>query len=298
LIDTASVAGGEMVFSDADGDGFSETVTITVATTLTDYCEVKVYVPGHNGEQEWEIRDPRTKTITGGNFVATYWAWQLIDPDYWEAIPTEAVPSVVVDLDAAVYLASVEVYREYNDPTAVSAQFIWEPSVGGAICVFCEGTGCEACALTTQDGCLQIRDAEAGFVVPAPATYDETDAEWDSNPFSVCRDPDIVRIWYYCGDLSIKNLAGRTCEPLSDRWARIIAGMAAARLDKPVCACGNAEAMVERYQKDMGWTSREGSYNVRWELLDNPFGTRVGEVEAWKYVSQLLPKSHAGAGAV
>src|SRR5512139_3085186 len=60
LIATATTAGGTMAFSDADGDGYSETVTVTAATTLTDACDLHVYFAGELGAPEWEIRPTRT----------------------------------------------------------------------------------------------------------------------------------------------------------------------------------------------------------------------------------------------
>lgn len=86
---TTGVAPG-LVYSDSDADGVIDTATITIATTLTDVRQVKVFFAGHAGLPEWEIRTPRSKTITGGNFVATFWPWQLIDPDLWDALTTTA----------------------------------------------------------------------------------------------------------------------------------------------------------------------------------------------------------------
>lgn len=288
------------VFSDADGDGFDETVTVTCATTLTNECEIKVYRDGFGGQPEWEIRPARTKLIAGGNFIATFYAWQFIDPQYWEAFPTAANPTPAVDLDAAVYVAQVDVYREYNDPTAASAVFYWEPNPAsiGATCDLCGGTGCTACALTTQYGCSHIRDAELGLIVPAPGTYDDDEGAWTSDSWAVCRDPDIVKLYYYCGNLSDLNLAGRRCDGLSDDWARIIAWMATARLPRPICTCGSPGGLVEWLQTDLSQVTRENSYTVLWDELSNPFGTRRGEMEAWRYCRDIVRDKQAGAGAV
>jgi len=287
-----------LVLTDDDGDGFSETATVTCATTLTDECEVKVYFEDHNAEPEWEIRPSRTKQIVGGVFTATFWSWQLIDPDLWEAFPTATTSPPTVDLDAAVYVAGVDVYREYNDPTAVSAVFYWEPDPGSIVggCECCGGTGCTHCQLTTQDGCSHIRDAELGILAPAPGTYAE--GAWGSDEWAVCRDPDQVKLYYYCGDLSWLNLGGRRCDGLSDQWARIIARMAVSRLHRPICACGSAGALIEYLQTDLAVGTREQTYSVNFNDLDNPFGTRRGELEAWHYVTRLVRNSQAGTGAV
>ena len=298
LLDTDAVP----VFSDEDGDTFDETVTITLATTLTDECEIKVYFDGHNGEPEWEIRPARTKEITGGVFIATFWAWQFIDPAYWEALPTHANDGTpAVNLDGAVYVAQVDIYREYNDPTATSAIFYWEPEPGalaGSICDCCGGTGCVRCTLTEQEGCAHIRNAELGILVPATGTYSADNAQWESAAWSVCRDPDEVKIYYYCGNLSELNRAGRRCDGLSDSWARIITYLAAARLKRPLCDCGAASALVDWLQTDLSKATREVSYTVLWDELANPFGTRIGEMEAYRHCRNLVPGRQAGAGAV
>jgi hypothetical protein len=45
-------------------------------------------------------------------------------------------------------------------------------------------------------------------------------------------------------------------------------------------------------------TTRESSYTVLWDELANPFGTRRGEMEAWRYVRDLVREKQAWAGAV
>ena len=305
---TTGVAPG-LVYSDADGDGVVDTATVTVATTLTDACEVKVYFAGHAGEMEWEIRPARTKAIAGGNFVATFWAWQLIDPDLWEALPGPTEPESI-DWDenhvggappATIYdnlVTSVDVYREFNDTTEVSATFYWEPQTAAtnwleSLCS-CGGAGtCAACALTTQNGCLHIRDANAGMLVPWPASYDAADGAWESATWPVCRDPDFVKLWYYTGDISQQRLASRTCEPLSTWWAQTITWLSVARLEKPLCSCDNVADLVASLRADVAFTGAETSYNATEAQLSCPWGTRRGALLAWERVSKLLPERRA-----
>lgn len=289
-------ATSELEYSTADGDAFDETVTVTQTTTLTDECEVKIYFTGHDGDPEWEIRPARTKVIEAGLLTATFWSWQFIDPDLWEEIPT--ADFAAIDLDAAVYVNTVDVYREYNDPTATSAVFYWEGQPdASSICAVCLGTGCAACQLTTQNGCAHIRDAERGLLVPVPATYDETDAQWESASWSVCRDPDQVKLYYYCGDLSWLNLAGRRCDALSNQMAQTIAMLATARLERPFCRCGNSAALAAHWREDLAFVG-EKSYNVPYETLSNPFGTKRGEIQAWQRLSKLVPGRQRGATAI
>mgnify|MGYP001080182965 CR=1 FL=1 len=289
-------------FSDEDGDGFDETVTIScTGITTTNACEIKVYFADHNGDPEWEIRPARTRTLVGGTFTATFWAWQLVDPALWEAFPTYDNPDPAIDMDqVASYVTEVDIYREYNDTTATSAVFYWEPDPAtlGAFCSYCDGTGCVHCTLTTQDGCAYIRDANLGYLVPQPGTYSDDNAQWESDAWTVCRDPDQVKLYYYCGNISDLALANRRCDGLSDEWARIIAWMATARLPRPLCVDGSPGGLVDWLQEDVSMITREKSYTVLWDDLSNPFGVRRGELEAWRFCKNIVRDKQAGAGAV
>lgn len=296
LVGTATVAGGGIVYSDDDSDGFNETATITVPTTLTNECEIKVYFADQDGALEWEIRPARSKEITGGNFVAKFWSWQFIDPDKASVFPTtDDFRAIDIGTDAN-FVVSVDVYREYNDTSLPSAVFYWEPNppwTQSSVCGICGVSGCTACSLTTQDGCFHIRNPELGEVVPVPATYDDDTGTWSTSCFTVCRDPDIVKLYYQAGDFSNENLSGRTCEALSNYWAQTIAWLATARLERPMCAGTNIIALQRKWQADMALTG-ETAYQIQPEDLRNPFGTRYGEVMAWRRLNHLARKRMTG----
>jgi hypothetical protein len=284
-----------VVLSDADGDGYDETATVTTATTLTDECEVKVYFEDKGAAQEWEIRPARTRTIAGGNFIATFWTWQLIDPDLWDALPTVEGQSAINWTVAANIVDNVDVYREYNDTTTQSALFYWEPRTqpldwAANLNCGCGSSSCAACALTTQSGCLHVRNPVTGIVVPQPATYDDDDAAWGADCWTECRDPDIVQLWYYAGQYDDRWRRSEACEPLSRWWQQTIAWMATARLERPFCSCKNLTALAERLRADVAALSEQQSFAVSTEELANPFGTRVGEILAWRRVSKLVKK--------
>lgn len=289
LLGTATVAGGDLVFSDEDGDGYNETVTITFPTALTDRNEIKVYYPNENGEQEWEIRPARSKRITGGNVIITFWAWQLIDPAIQEVFPTTN-DGESPDIMDTIYLASVDLYREFTDFTQASAVFYWEPSTPGLTpfdCPSCGGAGCAICSLRTQDGCFHIRDVMAGIGVPAPGSYNSETGQWDTATWSECRAPDLVKLYYYAGDQDRRYLNNKSTDPLSHYWAETITWIAVARLRNPFASCGPPENWVSELQFD---TARSGENEPDFTLepgdAGNPLGTRVGEVRAWRRVRQ------------
>jgi hypothetical protein len=279
-----------VAYTDQDGDGFKETATVSIGTTLTNECEIKVYFVGHNGEPEWEIRPARYLTATGVTFTAVFYTWQLIDPDLWEAFPTSVIMQAIDCNVVTNLVTNVEVYKECNDSEEVSAEFYWNADLQSSSisCSVCGGTGCPSCRFITQDGCLNIAEPNIGLVSAHPATYNTSTGEWQPAVWAVCRTPDFVKIWYYCGALSEKWLSGQRCEMLSDSFAHAIAWLATARLARPLCACSNVAAQVEYLQEDLAETHQGGSSHfLSMDLVGNPFGTRRGEVKAWQRIRHL-----------
>jgi len=308
LTDTLTLA-----YSDQDGDGFAETATVTVNTVLTNACEIKVYFQGHRGDPAMEIRPAKWKQIVGNTFTAEFWIWQFIDLGLWERFPTAAAPIAGIDflqditcamgacvlganpnviLDTVSWGAdpTIEVYREYCDMTATSCEFYWEPvpALSGI-----------ACELTVQDGCIHVRDVHEGIVVPQPSEYDEDEECWVQQAYSVCRPPDLVKLWYLAGDqsepyLSIPNASTPYpghCDPLSHFWAQTIAYLATSRLDRPFCSCGALTDLFIDLRVDIAKSEPDGAtYFITEGKARNPFGTRKGEIMAWERCRAFVRK--------
>lgn len=292
VVGQASTGAGTLVWSDPDGDTLNELATITLPTTLTSLSrqQVKVYFDGHH-EPEWEVRPVRSVEITGGVLTIEIDFWQLIDPEQQAPFPTTAGNAALDIADPTIYVDTVDVYREYADYSEHSAEFFWEPRQGGSAfsCPSCGGNGCAACQETVQCGCLHVRDVMTGIAVPTPAAWDGS--AWAASSFSLCYAPDQVLAWYYAGEMSEGFLAGDDLDPLALWFAEAIAWMAVARLERNFCNCGNLVAMQTQLRADM---SRTDSGGPSWFLTErdseNPFGTRVGEVKAWRRLSKLAPR--------
>lgn len=292
LVGTATVAGGTLVYSDPDGDGFSELATITLPTTLTDECELNSYFAGEEGAPEWEIRPAKTKAIASGNVTLTYDSWLFTNPDLWEAFTTIGGPTAI-DLSTANFVTSAEVRREFTDFGQISATFFWEPlpktTLGLFVfCSSCGGSGCAACSLLSQDGCIHTRDVRTGTVVPQPANFNSTDDQWDQVRWAECREPDQVKISYYAGEVDNRFKRGDRCDRLSDIFAHTIAWLATARLEKPFCGCGNSVSFANSLHEDLALSRPDVSFQVSEDILDNPLGTRKGEVMAWRRIHNLV----------
>ena len=291
------------VFSDVQTPvGYNETVTVTAAHGgNTDIREWKVFIADKGGMPEWEIRDPRSVWISGANVMLKFWAWQFINPVDWDVFPLTATGAPVLVLETLTYLADCDVYRVFNDNTAQSAEFFWEPedwSISPAICSSCGGSGCATCSLTTQDGCAHIRDVDRGIVVPMPATYSDDNEQWERARWADCRAPDQVKIWYQAGELAQRYLDaenvtadydnGAVVDPLTDYWAETIAWLATARMERTLCACKNVIALANDLRRDVSRTDPDGpSFFVDPAELGNPLGTRLGEIKAWRRIKNI-----------
>lgn len=276
-------AGAAIIYTDVDGDGYDETATVIVATTFTDIDEIKIFYPGESGSEAWEIR-PTKVSISGGNATIIFRRELVVIPeklDLFDIAGAEALGTTDAD-----FLDEVDVYRRYNDPQ-LQATFLWEP--WGSGCGACSGEGCSHCAYSTQNGCLMLRsNPRSSLVVYQPATWNEDDLTFDSVSWAVSRQPDIARLYYYSG---FRDKSSTYPSRMAKEWEPIVAHMAAAMLDRPPCDC--SADVWRRYRQDLSLDSGDEDglpiFRTPSGLLDNPFGPRRGEVDAWKKVrSQII----------
>jgi hypothetical protein len=134
-----------------------------------------------------------------------------------------------------------------------------------------------------------VRDVDRGIGVPTPADY--SSGAWNTVSFTRCEEPDIVKLWYLAGDMDDNYVNGVTTDPLKRRYAESIAYMATARLERNFCSCGALTALANDLRTDLTRSDRQGpSFFNTPRDLDNPFGTRKGEVMAWRRFSKLIKK--------
>lgn len=262
-----------IVWSDADSDGYSETGTITVATTV-DACEIRLFYPGHDAEPEYEIR-PINVSISGANATITFRREQAVSETLLFAFPDNDGQYPTADgLDDADFLAVADVYRVYNDPQS-QATIMWEQPAPG-------GCGCTACSFGTQTACLHTRgDRELSHVAWAAAEWDADTSQFIYRNLAVCRAPDILRTSYLSGYQDSRVDCPR--KTLSQDWARIVAYYAASMLERPLCDC-SAE-VFEYWRADIavvGGAGTDVAYAGGQGQLNNPFGTRRGAIFAWQ----------------
>jgi hypothetical protein len=275
---TAAIdAAAAIVWSDPDGDGYDEIATVTAATTVTDVDEIRVYVPGHDQEDEWEIRPLRTVTIAGGVVTITIDRHLLVDPNLWEAIAAEAVNGD----DDANFLDEVEIYRVYNDPSDMG-ELQWEQIPGTCSCT---SSTCPRCQWETQTCCLQVRDPQLGFIVYRPATWDADDEEYQAACLAKSWSPSRVSMNYRAGYQNTRS--SRPSAVMHPDLARAITYYSVTLLDRPICSCTNVETFINRWREDKSLLGEVGRYQISARELDCPWGQREGALWAWRTVQKF-----------
>lgn len=193
------------------------------------------------------------------------------------------------------WIDNVHVVAEYPDYSQPHATLYWTSDYN---CSSCNGSGCSRCAHTEQSACLLVKDPELGLVVPSPATWSATDEVWYASEYTVHRAPDRVQVSYYAGAVSEAWRQGLSHDPMDEQMARAVAYLATARMERPMCGCGNTVALADHMRKDLSIASPDGGFIVVGDdVLRNPFGTKYGEVMAWRIISKLTTR-HFGVAVV
>lgn len=258
-----------VILSDPDGDGFNELATITVTTSVTDKRELKVYHQGREGDPRWEIRPMDSIVISGGTATIKAGSWLFADPNEQARFPGVNGWQPLDFSDAATIVDSVDVYREFNDTSVVTAQFAWEQN------------DCGSDTVVTQDGYASTRAALDGIAYMVPGTSGSPIA------YSIARKPDRVSVSYYSGHRSDDYLSSYSTEPLDDNIAQAIAYMATARLEREICECNNG--FIKSMQEDLVFASGQQNFVAISEVIATaPFGSRRGEWLAWLAIKNMV----------
>jgi len=266
-VDEVSLA-ETITYSDEDLDGFSELATITVSgvdTTGWLPKEIALYATEDTTPTE-RIRGVHV-AFSGTDIVITGNSTLFIDPVQWESVRDG---NGVDGDDVTVYLASVNVYREYCSDQG--------ESYAPLILLYQNRSATPLVAFSTGYGLLQPYNKERSIVSLIKATWDTDTSAWVSNDCaaSCYGPPDLVQMYYQAG---IDTDAQGRMQPL---LARAVAALATALITKPVVCHGPPENLQHFWQS----TPAEGS--VSYSLMSCPWGTRNGALEAYSTLRELF----------
>lgn len=286
-----AVGTANVVATDEDNDNLDDTFTLTIATTETDPDKLAVYftaadrLDNQPAGDRWRIQ-PVQVQISGGVATIIGRYWLLVKPILYEGVSKRALDPT----DASNFVTQLEVKIRTTNPAGTTtddsqAVLIWETSPwpywwgGGGCCGGSTDSSRDPAAIAQGVARASIRDAKNGIVTIGAASYNSTDGIWHAIDWSVCRPPDRVKIRY---------LAGLPLEDgqMQNFWQSVVAMMAAAQMNRPICACDTANRKLYDAQFDLARAAgaNDEQYSIAPEDLANPFGTRRGQIRAYQLV--------------
>lgn len=269
---------------------YNNRATVTVAVPQgTAPCSVCVYYPGHAGAEAWRIR-PVVVDVTGLVATITFRRQQAVAEALLESMDVAADSNqrlAIGSVDAS-FLTAVDVYTVVNDPST-QASLLWAPP--GVDC-----SSDDLSAFSTQTAALMLASDPALSVLSyIPAEWDAATSKYTGVYPASWNEPDQIRLYYLAG-LEAQGVACSRWE-MDPAWAYTVAVLASALLSKPPCGCQTE--VFGRWQTDLafvGGAEQISKYDVSRADLDCPFGTRLGQVYAYRRCMQ--DGAAAGAGAV
>lgn len=284
-------AAAAVVYTDQDGDGYAELATVQVNTTVVSPDEICLYYPVTGPvdgphSPSWEIRPIRVSVNTTlQTATITFDRHQAVQATLIEALDAGGVDGMV----DANFLATVDVYRHWNDPSKM-AIVEWSPAVyNSASCVGCGGAGCIGCQIGAQTACITQINNHNGIVGIHSADWDAVNLQWTQTFPAWWRRPDRVRLWYRAG-FQNKGLT-RPTHDLAPELERVVALLGLSLLDRDWMACEPTRNLQAYWRTDLALRdfspSRSQSFNVSRDLLDNPLGTTRAAMYAWQALKHL-----------
>lgn len=299
LIGSATVAGGELVYSAEFNATLEDTFTITIATTVTDPTQIAVYFSTADRFDDTEVGErwriePITVSISGGTATIIGRKWLCGKPILYQNPVQNA--AALNPQTSGNFVTGLDVYRRTtngngNSVTTAQATLVYETTD----CGVCWGVGCCCYGGTTSSdpgtvgeviARAGIRDSLLGLVTPGAAIYNSDTGLWSSAwcCSGVFCEPDRVKLRYLAGyPLEGRSMARRFRDP--------VAWLASAELKRRICACRDQNEKLWQLQQDLTLESTQTErYSIPIEQLNNPFGTRRGHVQAWKAVSDVIQR--------
>jgi len=269
---TVISAGAAVVYTDSDGDGVTDTATITVATSVTDSAEIQIFFRTADGapaaaDELWEI-EPTVISISGGVATITAHRSLFVRPDTIWAVPYTYdagnldTPHYADIGNAGDFVTAVDVYRVYNDTTN-AVQLVSDDYIDNCDCTAVTSTNSAAGARITNKrlGVFQVRASSCGCN----------------------RSYEAVKINYRAGLALVRNAIDPTLAEAIIRYANTHFG-------QPPCAL--YERVKEKWTYDRDPEDRE---LLTPDVIHNPFGIQRGAIFAWRTINN--PRFRIGMGS-
>lgn len=268
-----------LTYSDEDGDNLYETATTAVGVVTSGTTEDEIvarFLPVDCGTVTPPEIVPRSVSVSGTNVTVVFDTWDLVRPVRYQGAASGTLdPGNGIAPAATVCAPSVEVLRRRADPTGTTidtamAVLTWETTPWPWWAWCCNGTSTDPAATAQAIARAVIRDPHNGIVAFGEAAY--TNGVWAAVcDWRHCQPPDRVTIRYQAGGVVDE---------------RVFANLAAAELNRGVCACDGANHAIYDAQKDLSQTGATDDLYQAPDDFSNPIGSRRGQIAAWRHLSQ------------
>lgn len=289
-----------VTLSDTNSDGVLDTFSLAFATAETDPTKLAIYFSAGDRlnadpvSEKYRIK-PVYITIAAGIATVRGASWLIVRPTLYEGV----TPHAFLDVDdLTVYATQLEAYTRKTDPDGEAvdncqATLLWETLPCHSwfcCCSACSGlsyspsnSSQDPAAIGKAVARAGIRDEKSGIIAPASSVRNSSTGIWSAVDWGMFREPDRVIVRYLAG----WPLQGNG--EVDSKWQTIVARLAAAELGRRIAACDEANQELYHWQFDMSRAAGANSeqYSISQADLDNPLGTRRGQVWAWKEIRNL-----------
>lgn len=262
------------------GTPFPDTFTLSVPTTLTNPDAIAVYFAASDRltpalDVRWQIA-PLQIVINAGVLTITGPRWLLVKPVLYE----NPALGILDPADTQVFVTTLEVY--HRTIASTGSESATAPFVGTIMPDLCAPSCCDTTSPMLRQGV--VRDGRLGLV--APTTF-FINGQWVAGCCQTACQPDTVRV---------RAVAGYPLDAgqMAARWRSVVTKLAAAELKRRICACRDANERLHDLQLDMALEATETErYRRPDQQMNNPFGTRLGHIQAWlESKDHLLRRGH------
>jgi hypothetical protein len=180
-----------------DANGNPQDSTVTVATTITDVDEIRVFYPASLGVEGPVEIDPSDIDADGVNATISIPRWRLVAPEFVNNPRGGILYDTVTN-----FLSVVDVVRVFND-NSTEATIVWphQSSACSNISRLC----CLTCGEFTRTACIYVSNPELGQIDVLPATF--SGGSWTVNRRCACRGGTHAIINYRAGPATLSPQA-------------------------------------------------------------------------------------------
>lgn len=272
-----------VTYTDDDLDGFKETGSVTIDITLVasaafDITKIKLFYTGTSGMREYEIRPSRERNRSGNTVTVKFDSVTLVDPILQRRIADDEYGWIVDASDTDNLIQAMDVYYEELDNTLWSCKF--------------SKTNTDTLAVEEVTGLTILRKADPVTVGVIPADY--TGGAWQKTSCGEVDYYDYVTLRYLSGASASGILNVSMGHNVPEDLARAVCYLATARLPRIFYANNNATSLADHLREDYAFNDQGQARFLTRDDGYNPFGTKYGEIMAWRLITKLVHMQTTG----